>query len=139
MKKFILTGIAFFIFGVLATIGVFFAINYFSFSPSFEEIKNGVGDSLNNPLGSAKNKIDAGLTNESFSIGEEGLPLKNLSLGNAQKKTLEAVGINTETFVITKTMLECAQAEVGSERVAAFAAGEAPSVIEIGKLLPCLR
>jgi hypothetical protein len=62
-----------------------------------------------------------------------------LSLGSAQKKALEAAGINTETFVITKAMLECAETKIGSDSLVAFTSGATPSIIEIGKLLPCLK
>ncbi len=139
MKRFILSGVVFFILGVLATIAVFVAVNYFSLSTSFEEVKKGVGDSLNNPLSATKDKVNDSLTNGSFKIGEEGLPLKNLALGSAQKKALEAVGIDTETFIISNEMLTCAEDKLGAQRIAGFVAGEAPSVIETGKLLPCLK
>jgi hypothetical protein len=74
MKKFILTGVTFFAFGVIATIGVFFAINYFSLSTNFQEIKNDVGDSLSNPLVPVKDKLEAGSLDGAFTISEEGLP-----------------------------------------------------------------
>ena len=132
MKRFILSGVVFFILGVLATIAVFFAVNYFSISPNFD-------NNLNNPLSATKDKVNDSLTNGSFKIGEEGLPLKNLALGSAQKKALEAVGIDTETFIISNGMLTCAEDKLGAQRIAEFVAREAPSVIETGKLLPCLK
>lgn len=139
MKKFILTGVIFFIFGVLATIGVFIAVNFFSSTTNFEEIKNSLGANFNNPLASENDQQAVDSANETFLISEEGFPLRNLSLDSTQKKALETVGINTETFIVTKSMLECARIKVGSERVDAFISGSTPSLVEIGKLLPCLK
>ncbi|MEK7462420.1 MAG: hypothetical protein AAB618_02495 [Patescibacteria group bacterium] len=136
MKKFIFTSVTFFILGILATLGVFLAVNSLTLPSS---IKDGIGLDLLNPLTPATNETDTKDSTQSFTIGAEGLPLKNLSLGSAEKKALQAVGIDTETFIVTEAMLECANGKVGNERVTAFVDGAVPSVIEIGKLLPCLK
>lgn len=76
---------------------------------------------------------------EIFTIPEGGIKLSSLALGESQKKALETAGINIETFVVTETMLACSVEKLGDARSSKIFAGDSPSLLEIGKLLPCLR
>jgi hypothetical protein len=138
MRHFIITGLVFFVLAALATLAVFLLIRFYPAPLSIEEVTTGIEAKVDESI----NATASLATNEStttLDIPEQGIPLKTLSLEGAQKKAVEAVGINTETFVITKDMLQCARDTVGADRVSAFMAGEAPSVFEIAKLLPCLQ
>lgn len=97
------------------------------------QIQNSFGTKTDQPVASSLQG------SSSVEIPEEGVPLHELALGEAQKKILETAGVDTQAFVISKEMFLCAEAEVGGERVAAFVAGETPTLLEIRKLLPCLK
>ena len=69
----------------------------------------------------------------------EGVPLRDLPLGDSQKSALEKVGVDVETFVITPVMQSCAAEKLGAERMDEIIAGSAPSTIETARLLPCIN
>lgn len=75
---------------------------------------------------------------ETLLVPIEGVPLKNLPLGDAQKSALKTVGVDIETFVITPAMQTCASGKLGVERMDQIIAGDAPSIIETTRLLPCV-
>ena len=140
MKRFILTGVIFFILGLLAAVAVFFLLRSYSLPADVSTLKEEVGTKIQESLQGVTEEGNKAVseTTSTLSIPEGGVPLRELSLGAAQKKALEAAGIDTETFIITEAMLGCARESVGDDRVAAYVAGESPTVLEIGRLLPCL-
>lgn len=71
-------------------------------------------------------------------VVSEGIPLRNLPLGDGQKSVLDTVGVEVETFVITPAMQTCALEKLGEARMSEIIAGEAPSLLETTRLLPCL-
>ncbi len=139
MRRFIITGVLFFIFGIVATVLVFFAVNAYLVPAEVGNTKDNIGAKIQESISDVWNKFDTTVATSTLKIPDEGLPLSNFSLEGAQKKALETAGINTETFVITKDMLVCAEKAVGADRVAAFVSGETPTVLEMGKMSPCLK
>jgi hypothetical protein len=83
--------------------------------------------------------IKESISSTTANIPEAGIPLRDLKIEATQEKALEAVGIDPTTFVISKEMLVCAEQTLGAKRVSDFVGGESPTVIEMGKLLPCLN
>lgn len=75
---------------------------------------------------------------ETLLVPDEGVPLKNLPLGDAQKSALKTVGVDVNTFIITPAMQVCASDKLGVERMNQIIAGDAPSVIETTRLIPCV-
>lgn len=58
-------------------------------------------------------------------------------LSSEQRTALTASGFEGDEIVITNAMKACAEQSIGVERTQAFADGEKPTVIEMGKLLVC--
>jgi hypothetical protein len=139
MKRFILTGVLFFVLGTLATLLVFWAVNSYLLPLDSNNVKGNISEKIQDSIDSALSKSADTLATSTLNIPNEGLLLNNFSLEGVQKKALEASGIDTETFVISKEMLVCAEKAVGADRIAAFVAGESPTVLEIGKMSPCLK
>jgi hypothetical protein len=139
MRRFILTGVLFFVLGAIATVLVFFAVNSYMSPLGDGSITDDIGVKIQESIDSVWGKVDTAVSTSTLKIPDEGLPLSNFSIEGAQKKALETAGIDTETFVITKDMLACAEKAVGADRVAAFVAGETPTVLEMGKMSPCLK
>ena len=135
MKFFVLVGLGFLVLAIGATVIVFFVIRNYSLPTDREQLKENIGTKVEESLIDSKEEF---ASSTAAAIGDAGLPLKDLSIEGVQKKALEVAGIDTETFVITKDMLVCAEEKLGAERIAAFAAGEAPGVLEITKMIPCL-
>jgi hypothetical protein len=140
MKHFILTGVILFVLAVVATVAVFFIARSYVVPADITTLKDEVGTKIQDSLGSVTDEGAKAVSDvaPSLSVGEGGLPLSSLNIEGAQKKALEAAGINTETFVITEAMLVCAREAVGDDRVVAYVGGESPTILEVGKLLPCL-
>ncbi len=140
MKHFILTGVVFFLGALVATVVVSFLTRSYSLPVDVTNLKDEVGTMVQEKLETVTDEATSTVTESApvLQIKEGGLPLRDLSIEGAQKKALEAAGINTETFIITEAMLVCARESVGDARVAAFVAGESPTVLEIARLLPCL-
>jgi hypothetical protein len=61
-----------------------------------------------------------------------------LPLSDTQKSVLTASGIDIDTFMITPAMIECGENAIGKDRMFAISEGDAPSVVEVTRLLPCL-
>lgn len=120
MKTFLIRSFIFFLAAIAITIALFFFVG------SYQTKEAAVSD-----VAMVKEKLQA-------KIPEEGIQLSSLSLNDSQKKALEAVQINTETFVLTEAMIICAGGKVGDERISEIVGGSAPSILEISKLIPCL-
>ena len=71
-------------------------------------------------------------------IPEEGIPVSTDSLTETQKSLLNTVGVDTDSFVLTPEMVQCAEDALGNERVLEIMEGATPSVLEAMKLTPCL-
>jgi hypothetical protein len=135
MKKFLIISSFLLLLGVLATVITFVLISRYKsevvpvVSDAIEEVSS-LPASINTPeLPPAIEAV----------MGEgEGVELKDIPLTEAQEKVLSVVNIDTETFVITEAKVACAVEMVGEERVLAIMAGDAPSVLEVAKLTPCL-
>lgn len=69
---------------------------------------------------------------------ERSIPLRDLPLSDAQKKTAATFGIDVETFIITPAMLACAEVKLGETRLEAIIAGASPSFTESLSLMGCL-
>ena len=107
---------------------------------TFTEVTQSLETHINLPLKDVSPEIiKESISSTTVNIPEAGIPLRDLQVEAAQKKALEAVGIDPATFVISKEMLVCAEETLGAERVSAFVGGESPTIIEMGKLLPCLN
>lgn len=68
----------------------------------------------------------------------EGIPLRDVELSDSQRSVLDTVGVDSETFVITPAMQECAEEKLGTARMQEIIAGGAPTTMETVKLLGCL-
>ncbi len=76
---------------------------------------------------------------KNVSIPDAGIELSSLSLKPEHEAMLKKVGIDVETFVITKEMMACAEGEVGSERVSEYINGSSPTLAEMTGLIGCLK
>lgn len=83
---------------------------------------------------------DTASTSEALSdeVPEAGIPLASFALTAEQKSKLKAIGINADTFVLTKAMISCAEAKIGVKRVQAIKNHAQPTTLEIAKVSPCL-
>jgi len=132
MRKFLLFSGVFLLGAVAAVIIVFFLVSRYmgpsvqkpSFATSTEAVKAGVKAAASSTL----NKVP-----------DSGIPLSKLKLSDQQKVVVKTVGINPDSFVITKAMLACAIDKIGQDRVTAITGGDSPSALETAKLLPCLK
>ncbi len=61
------------------------------------------------------------------------------NLPDTQKAFLRTMGITGDTIPVTNSMLACAEASVGSERMTAIKNGETPSAGEGVKLAGCYK
>lgn len=75
---------------------------------------------------------------ETTSEPTEGIPLRDVELSDSQRSVLDTVGVDSETFVITPAMQECAEEKLGTARMQEIIAGGAPTTMETVKLLGCL-
>lgn len=139
MRHFLLTGFIFLGLALVATVAVFLLTRMYSLPTDIETLKEEARSAVTDTLQVVTSeKVEQVASSTLPALPEGGLPLSALSLEGAQKKAFEAAGINPDTFIITEAMLACARDAVGEARVAAFVAGESPSLLEIGRLLPCL-
>ncbi len=133
MKSFIVNSIIFFTLGAVATVGVFYLINM-----------NSLDTNLLSDLTTRENVEEAAAKAKQIqetvaTVPDKGIPLSTLKLSETQKSTLQKVGIDTQSFVITKDMVACSAEKLGAERTQALMAGASPSLIEITTLTPCLK
>jgi hypothetical protein len=134
MKSFIVNSIIFFALGALATVAVFYLVNRTSLTPHDMFGLRPTQETIEEVAAEAK-QIQETLEK----VPETGIPLSSLKLSDTQKSGLQKVGIDTKSFVITKDMIACSAQKLGAERTQALVAGEAPSLIEITTLTPCLK
>jgi hypothetical protein len=133
MKSFIVNSIIFFVLGAVATVGVFFLINKSSLDTSILSDLT-TKESVEEATAKAKQIQETIAT-----VPDKGIPLSTLKLNETQKSTLQKVGIDTQSFVITKDMVACSAEKLGAERTQALITGASPSLIEITTLTPCLK
>ncbi len=81
---------------------------------------------------------DSSEFNGASSSAESDLQVDSTQISEEQKAALDNAGINSENFTITPAMLDCASSKLSDTRIAEIAEGDAPTVIETAKLLPCL-
>ena len=137
MKKFLLISVVLFILSGVATTAVFFFVkDNVQSVPFVTETVTAVNSVLNKETTEPVKEATIDTQNEN--VPENGIALSTLPLTEVQKKALRAANIDVDTFIITPPMLTCASEKVGAQRVDAFSTGEAPTLIEITKLLPCL-
>ncbi len=111
-----------------------------SVKETITEVTQSLGNHIDTPLKEVTPEtIKESLGSTTIPIPETGIPLRDLQIEAAQEKAIEAVGIDPATFVITKDMLVCAQETLGAERVSVIIAGDSPTIVEMGKLFPCLK
>lgn len=71
---------------------------------------------------------------------EEGdIVVEKADLTPAQVRTLETLGFEMESIVVTKEMILCMETAVGEERMAEIIDGAAPGPLESIKLLGCVK
>ena len=135
MKIFILRSLTFFIIAALVTVGAYFLVSSF-LTPAIPVAQvRELGASTTKAAGeSVKEKVES----TKITIPDKGIPLSSLTLTADQEALLEKIGINTQTFVITKQMLSCATEKMGEDRVIAITTGTSPTLFEVTRLLPCL-
>jgi hypothetical protein len=129
MKKFLVFSGVFLLGAVVAVIIVFLLINHYS----------GTSTPASPSVSSTTDKAKESAAKVLQTVPDSGLPLKTLKLSDQQKTAAKTVGINPDTFVITKTMLACAIEKIGNARVTEIMSGATPSVLETAKLLPCAK
>ncbi len=130
MKKFLIISICLLLFALLTAVATFFMVNQYISSKSVRmpaTTTATVEDVASSTANSIKNKIP-----------DAGIPLSNIPLTEKQESVAKAVGINPDTFVITKEMYQCAAEKVGDGRVQDIMAGDSPNAIEVAKLSLCL-
>lgn len=66
-------------------------------------------------------------------------PVSTDSLTDAQKKMLESFGVDTNAITVTATMVACAEAKLGKERIEQIKNGATPSMLEGASLMACYR
>ena len=140
MKHFIVRSFIFFVLAILISVGVYVLVSgYLSDTTSQTKAISEV--ITKNTASTTKAKADQ-IKDKALqtvdTIPEQGIPLSTLKLSAEQKALLKKVGINTDTFVLTKTMLTCAGDKLGEDRMLEISKGATPSVFEVTKLVPCL-
>lgn len=73
------------------------------------------------------------------SVPEEGIKVDTATLSDGQKKILNTLGVDTENLVLTPEMVACAEAKIGSARLAEIQAGGSPSFLEGAALVACYK
>ncbi len=137
MKKFLLLSVLFLVGALVAAVLIFWWLNNTTVLPGVSKQVKSFIDSA--PEASEMSTdLKEKVTSETFAIPEGGIKLSSLTLGDNQKKALETAGINIDTFVVTESMIACSVAKLGDTRATEIFAGATPSLLEIGKLLPCL-
>jgi hypothetical protein len=67
-----------------------------------------------------------------------GLPATALSLTDEQAEAVADLGLDVEQIVISEALIGCVRERLGESRYQAVLAGDTPTLVETGKLLPCL-
>lgn len=129
MKKFLIISGSFLVGAIIATILVFW---YVSAQLSSVKPPSSVPSSDGN-----KATPSAEMVSEESAVSREGIPLNSLPLSDGQKSTLETMGVDVETFVITPAMQLCAEEKLGAARMEEIINGAEPSFLEATKLISC--
>lgn len=69
----------------------------------------------------------------------ETVSIKGSDLPEGQRKLLETLGIDVDTFVVTPQMIACAEEKVGKERLDEIVDGATPSFLEGVSLFNCYK
>jgi hypothetical protein len=127
LKKFLFLSLAMVALSVITSITVWYLLqNYFSGD------NNLTTSEINVPISST------GATHDAAVVEDGGIPLMDLHFSDTQKKSIEAFGIDIDTFVITEAMITCAKGKLGSERFDALIAGATLSFGESLSLSTCI-
>jgi hypothetical protein len=138
MRKFLLLSVLFLAGALVAAVLIFWWLNNTTVLLSVSEQVKSFIDTAPTP-NEVSSEVKTTIKSEDFAIPVGGIKLSTLALGESQKKALQTAGINIDTFVITETMISCGVGKLGEARASEIFAGATPSLLEIGKLLPCLR
>lgn len=68
-----------------------------------------------------------------------GTQINTANLSDGQRTMLKALGINTDTLVVTPQMVACAEASLGAGRANEIKNGATPSFTEGAKLVACYK
>ncbi len=141
MKKFLITTSLFLVIALLFVVSVFVLLNL-SFSESPVEPKAVANETVlksDTFVSKTTPALDNVAEQEMSEVPEKvGIPLSDIPLSDTQKDTLDMVGVDADTFVVTPAMEVCAREKLGDERLADIVTGSAPTVMETARLLPCL-
>lgn len=102
----------------------------------FGSTDGGMKDSLDSMIG-GEEKVNDGSV--SATVPEEGITVDSGALSETQIKMLETLGVDTNNITITPAMVACAEAKVGSARLAEIQAGDSPSMTEGASLAACYK
>lgn len=136
MKTFIIRSVLFFVISAVVTIGVFWFVS--TLVPSKETVTKTIEEAATSIPEKAGEEVKKTADAVVDKIPEEGVPLSKVPLSDEQKKALAAVQIDVNTFVVTKSMILCGEEKLGKERMDQIIGGNAPGLIEITRLIPCL-
>lgn len=129
MKKFLIISGSFLVGAIIATILVFWYVStQLSSVDQSSLVPSSDGD------GAASS---AEVVSEESTVPPEGIPLSSLPLSDGQKSTLETMGVDVETFVITPAMQLCAEEKLGAARMEEIINGAEPGFLEATKLISC--
>ena len=114
---------------VLIVVVIFILLqrHYNSVSKQYDQVADEAPPLINNIETNTEDPVEA----------DEGMSLKDLNLSDSQQDMVEKLGIDVDTFVITKEMIECAENKLGKERYQAILAGSAPTFFESLSLVAC--
>lgn len=133
MKKFLLISLSLLIVALLMVVAVFFYVSI--------QLKQSQSEVVSIPTsenGSVTTTPLEPAVVAKPSAPKDGIPLRDLPLGEGQRSVLETVGVDVDTFIITPEIQACAALKLGDERMNEIIAGQAPTVFETTKLLSCL-
>lgn len=131
MKKFLILSGIFLLGAIIAVVAVYAMITYYLSSGMSQQPQSSATDVTNEAPTNGTTTLD--------SVPENGIPFSSVKLSDQQKTVVNTLGINPDSFVITKEMLACAIEKIGQERVTDITTGSAPTVVETAKLVPCLK
>jgi len=136
MKRFLLFGLIALVIALVSTVAVFWYVQYqLQLNDEARQVLS--EQPAVDASSSAAAVTSADASTELRASPEEGIPLKSLPVNETQEKVLDAVGVDTETFIITPTMIDCAQKKLGMSRYNEIIAGAAPTILEGMSLLQC--
>lgn len=72
-------------------------------------------------------------------VKTDSVPLKDIALTPDQVETLTKVGVDVDTYVLTPDLITCFETALGKEKWQEIIAGAKPGVLDIAKLVPCVK